>query len=114
MQTDETGTSFVQSQRGADANGNHEWKVTFVYHLALWYENLLQVLPGSDGFSVVSDIMTVDKLASFGRYPFTYKYTQWEKDSYDLSLNFCFQGRITSTSQQAHQSSPRMLLCRPM
>eukprot|EP00970_Alexandrium_tamarense_P002964 scaffold427_cov103-Alexandrium_tamarense.AAC.19 len=67
-----------------DVNGNKKWKITFVDHLELWSKNPLAVLPGSDGFSSVSDLMTVNKEALDGVYPI--HYTLWEKGTHEMSV----------------------------
>ena len=65
-------------------DGNYQWKITFVNHLDLWSEQPLTVLPGSDGFSLVSDKMSVVKQPSAGIYRL--RYTLWEKGLYELTV----------------------------
>ena len=76
-------TLFVQVSR-SEVNGNYQWKITFTDHLQLWSLNPLSVLPGSDGFSSVSDKMSVAKQPLAGIYPI--RYTLWEKGLYELSV----------------------------
>ena len=81
-----SGSTSVIVDRDVNENGNHQLRVTFIDHLDLWSENSLAVLPGSDGFSVVADLLSVQKVASGGRYPI--RYTLWEKGTYELSVFF--------------------------
>ncbi len=75
--------SLVQVSQST-VNGNYQWKITFVDHLKLWSQHLLSVLPGSDGFSSVSDKLSVAKQPSAGVYPVCY--TLWEKGTYELNV----------------------------
>eukprot|EP00804_Cyclotella_cryptica_P021433 CCRYP_005783-RA/>CCRYP_005783-RA protein AED:0.00 eAED:0.00 QI:831/1/1/1/1/1/3/2372/6166 len=67
-----------------DEAGKYRWKITFKDHLDLWSSDPLAVLPGSDDFSAVSDVMVVTKDASSGVYPIRYKL--WEKGTYELTV----------------------------
>ena len=75
--------SSVQVSRST-VNGNYRWSMTFVDHLKLWSQHPLSVLPGSDGFSSVSDNLSVAKQSAAGIYPV--RYTLWEKGTYELSV----------------------------
>jgi hypothetical protein len=83
------GVPAVEVNREEEESGNYQWKITFVDHLDLWSKHPLMVLPGSDNFNAVSDLLTVQKAAFSGRYPV--KFTLWEKGTYDLSV---FSGDI--------------------
>ena len=84
MHGQQIGVSSVEVHRNLDESGNYQWIITFIDHLDLWSEYPLVVLPGSDGFSAVADVLSVQKTASSGRYPI--KYILWEKGTYDLSV----------------------------
>ncbi|KAL3774885.1 hypothetical protein ACHAW5_007303 [Stephanodiscus triporus] len=73
----------VQVSRST-VNGNYQWKITFVDHLKLWSQHPLSILPGSDGFSGISDILSIKKQPSAGIYPV--RFTLWEKGTYELSV----------------------------
>ena len=65
-------------------DGNFQWEITFIDHLKLWSQVPLSVLPGSDGFTSVSDNLSVKKRPLAGIYPV--RYTLWEKGTYELSV----------------------------
>jgi hypothetical protein len=65
-------------------DGTYRWYITFTDHLNLWSQDPLNVLPGSDGFTAVSDVMSVSMDASGGLYPV--RYTLWETGIYELSV----------------------------
>ncbi len=75
--------SSVQVSRSI-IDGNFQWEITFIDHLKLWSQDPLSVLPGSDGFTSVSDNLSVEKRPSTGIYPV--RYTLWEKGTYELSV----------------------------
>ena len=68
----------------SDDDGTYRWYITFTDHLNLWSQDPLNVLPGSDGFTAVSDVMSVSMDASGGLYPV--RYTLWETGIYELSV----------------------------
>ena len=76
-------SSSVQVSRST-VNGNYQWKITFVDHLKLWSQYPLSVLPGSDGFRDVSDLLLVERQPSTGIYPV--RFTLWDKGTYELSV----------------------------
>ena len=70
--------------RRMNVGGNYQWHITFTDHLDLWSRDSLKVVPGSDGFDAVSNVMSVSMEASGGLYPV--RYTLWEKGIYELSV----------------------------
>ena len=84
MSMHENGLNQSVEVRRITIDGNYKWHITFTDHLELWSQNPMDVMPGSDGFDAVSNVMSVSMEASGGIYPV--RYTLWEKGVYELSV----------------------------
>lgn len=67
-----------------EVEGKLEWRVTFLNHFDDVLNDPLRIHPGSDGFSDLSDTLTVEHTGRDGIYPVSY--TIWRTGSYYLTI----------------------------